>query len=223
MERAMTNVYVHPTALVETTTIGTGTRVWAFTHVASGATVGSNCNIGGQCFIEAGAIVGDNVTVKNGNSIWAGIAIGDGVFIGPQVVFTNDLRPRSPRLAYASDRYSEQSWLSRTLIKEGVSVGAGAVILPGVTLNKFCMIAAGAIVTKDVPAHALAMGGPARITGWVCYCGQKLNEDDATAWCKQCSAKFERTDREIRALSSAAATQPLAAVVATAPLSFVAP
>jgi UDP-2-acetamido-3-amino-2,3-dideoxy-glucuronate N-acetyltransferase len=222
MERAMMNVYVHPTALVETTKIGSGTRVWAFTHVTSGATVGSNCNIGGQCFIEAGATIGDNVTVKNGNSIWAGIAIGDGAFIGPQVVFTNDLRPRSPRLAYASDRYSEESWLSHTVIKEGVSIGAGAVILPGVTLKEFCMIAAGAIVTKDVPAHALVMGAPARITGWVCYCGQKLNEDDATAWCKQCSAKFERTDSEIRALSTPAVAQPLAAVIAATPLSSVA-
>lgn len=218
----MMNVYVHPTALVETTKVGSGTRVWAFTHVTSGATVGSNCNIGGQCFIEAGATIGDNVTVKNGNSIWAGIAIGDGVFIGPQVVFTNDLRPRSPRLAYASDRYSKQSWLSRTVIKEGASIGAGAVILPGVTLKEFCMIAAGAIVTKDVPAHALVMGAPARITGWVCYCGQELNEDDATAWCEQCSAKFERTDTEIRSLSNPAVTQPLAAVIAATPLNSVA-
>lgn len=214
----MTNVYIHPAALVETSKIGPGTRVWAFTHVASGAVVGSNCNIGGQCFIEAGATIGDNTTVKNGNNIWAGISIGDGAFIGPQVVFTNDLRPRSPRLAYVSDRYSEQAWLSRTVIKEGVSVGAGAVILPGLTLNEFCMIAAGAIVTKDVPAHALVMGGPARITGWVCYCGQKLNEDDTSAWCRQCSAKF---DREIGALSHTAVVQPVA--VADAPFSFVAP
>lgn len=219
----MTNVYVHPTSVVETTNIGAGTRVWAFTHVTSGATVGTNCNIGGQCFIEEGAIIGDNVTVKNGNNIWAGIAIGDGVFIGPQVVFTNDLRPRSPRLAYASDRYSERSWLSRTLIREGVSIGAGAVILPGVTLNQFCMIAAGAIVTKDVPAHALVMGSPARIKGWVCYCGQKLNGDDPIAWCKQCSAKFERRARAIKPLSTPAVAQPLAAAAASATVSLIAP
>jgi UDP-2-acetamido-3-amino-2,3-dideoxy-glucuronate N-acetyltransferase len=222
MERAMMNIYVHPTALVETTNVGAGTRIWAFTHVTSGAIVGSNCNIGGQCFIEAGATIGNNVTVKNGNNIWAGIVIGDGVFIGPQVVFTNDLRPRSPRLAYASERYTEQSWLARTVIKEGVSIGAGAVILPGVTLNAFCMIAAGAIVTRDVPAHALVMGGPARITGWVCYCGQKLNEEDATAWCKECSARFAQTDRGITVQSNPAVTQPVAITGATVPLSSVA-
>jgi UDP-2-acetamido-3-amino-2,3-dideoxy-glucuronate N-acetyltransferase len=202
MENAMEDIYIHPTALVETSQIGPGTRIWAFTHLTNGATVGANCNIGGHCFIEAGATVGDNVTVKNGNSIWAGVSIGDGAFIGPQVAFTNDLRPRSPRLAYAADRYSGRSWLSRTVIKEGVTIGAGAVILAGVTLKEFCMIAAGALVTKDVPPHALVMGSPARITGWVCYCGQKLHGDEGTLWCRQCSAKFERPNFEIDAVST---------------------
>jgi UDP-2-acetamido-3-amino-2,3-dideoxy-glucuronate N-acetyltransferase len=202
MENAMKDIYIHPTAVVDTSEIGPGTRIWAFTHLTSGATVGSNCNIGGHCFIEAGATVGDNVTVKNGNSIWAGVSIGDGAFIGPQVVFTNDLRPRSPRLAYAADRYSEGSWLSHTVIKEGVTIGAGAVILAGVTLKEFCMIAAGALVTKDVPPHALVMGSPARVRGWVCYCGQKLHGDEGTSWCRQCSAKFERPNFEIDSVST---------------------
>ena len=194
-------VYIHPQALVETEMIGPGTRIWAFTHVSEGAVVGANCNVGSHCYLESGVIVGDGVTIKNGNYVWTGVTICDGAFIGPQVVFTNDLHPRSPRLPHAASRYSSQAWLSPTMVGEGASIGAGAVILAGISLNKFCMVAAGAIVTKTVPAHALVIGLPARVAGWVCCCGEKLNFDqmrDTTAHCEHCSYEFEYVEGELQ-------------------------
>jgi acetyltransferase-like isoleucine patch superfamily enzyme len=149
--------------------------------------------------VEAGVRIGNSVTVKNGNFIWAGVTIRDGAFVGPQVVFTNDLHPRSPRLAQASPRYSSDEWLAPTLVEEGASIGGGAVILAGVTLNKFCMVAAGAVVTKSVQAHALVMGVPARAAGWVCSCGTRLKfEGDAKiSSCEQCFREFELVDGEL--------------------------
>src|SRR5437016_2778300 len=101
----MRNVFIHPTAIVETQQLGEGTRIWAFTHLMKGVSVGANCNIGEHSFIETGAVIGSNVTIKNGNHIWEGITLSDGVFVGPHVFFTNDLYPRSPRLPQASKKY----------------------------------------------------------------------------------------------------------------------
>src|SRR5579862_6647573 len=100
----MKNVFIHPKALVETKNLGSGTRVWAFAHVMAGVRVGKNCNIGDHCFVESGAVIGDNCTVKNGNMLWEGVTLEDGVFVGPNVLFTNDLHPRSPRLPQARER-----------------------------------------------------------------------------------------------------------------------
>jgi len=197
--RETSGAYVHPAALVEAERVGEGTRIWAFTHIASGAVVGNNCNIGSHCYVEAGVRIGDSVTVKNGNFIWAGVAIRDGAFVGPQVVFTNDLHPRSPRLAQASPRYSSDEWLAPTLVEEGASIGGGAVILGGVTLGRFCMVAAGAVVTKSVPAHALVMGVPANLSGWVCSCGSRLkfHGEKKSGSCEQCFREFELIDGEL--------------------------
>lgn len=194
------NIYLHPAALVETERIGAGTRIWAFTHVSQGATIGANCNIGSHCYVEAGVSVGNSVTVKNGNFLWSGVTIRDGAFIGPQVVFTNDLYPRSPRLAQAAVRYSTEEWLVSTLVEEGASIGGGAVILAGVTLGRFCMIAAGSVVTKSTPAHALVRGAPARISGWVCSCGARLTwepSDQTGSRCGQCFREFAYVGGEL--------------------------
>jgi UDP-2-acetamido-3-amino-2,3-dideoxy-glucuronate N-acetyltransferase len=140
-----------------------------------GARVGSNCNIGDHSFIESGAIIGDRVTVKNGVSVWNGITIGDDAFIGPGVVFINDRYPRSPRMAGAPEvtyRYSDESrWLARTCIERGASIGAAAVLGPGLRIGTFAVVGAGAVVIKSVPAHRLVLGVPAREVGWVCACG----------------------------------------------------
>jgi UDP-2-acetamido-3-amino-2,3-dideoxy-glucuronate N-acetyltransferase len=122
MHHHATDGYIHPTALVEAEQIGAGTRIWAFTHVCKEVTVGSDCNIGSHCYLESGVRIGDRVTIKNGNYLWAGVTICDGAFVGPQVVFTNDLHPRSPRLPHAASRYDSQAWLSPTVVEEGATI-----------------------------------------------------------------------------------------------------
>jgi UDP-2-acetamido-3-amino-2,3-dideoxy-glucuronate N-acetyltransferase len=186
----MTQVFIHSTAIVECDRIGEGTRIWAFTHVMRDVSIGADCNIGEHCFIESGAVVGNQVTIKNGNLVWDGIHLEDGVFVGPQVVFTNDLYPRSPRLAQARKRYADHGWLKPTRIRQGASLGAGAVILAGITIGDFCMVAAGSTVTRSLPPYALAVGSPARIRGWVCQCGKPLDFAKDTAICAECGLEF---------------------------------
>lgn len=187
----MSGYYAHPSALVETEDIGDGTRIWAYTHVMPGAMVGKNCNIGDHCFIEGGATVGDNVTIKNGNMIWEGVILGDGVFVGPHIFFTNDRRPRSPRLPAAEYRYKEKSrWLEMTTVEEGATLGAGSVLLPGLVIGRFAMVGAGAVVTKSVPDFALVKGNPAKVVGWVCRCGVPLNFVGERASCSKCISNY---------------------------------
>jgi UDP-2-acetamido-3-amino-2,3-dideoxy-glucuronate N-acetyltransferase len=194
----MPDFFVHPQAIVEAMDIGAGTRIWAFAHVMKGAVVGQACNIGEHCFIESGSSIGNNVTLKNGNQVWEGVHLGDDVFVGPQVVFTNDLHPRSPRLQDAAFRYVDRRWLATTKVDRGASVGAGAVILAGNTLHEFCMVAAGSVVTRDVPSHALVMGSPAKIAGWVCRCGMRLNLVNDSAKCTECGSHFVSFNEGVR-------------------------
>jgi len=198
-------VFVHGHALCESETIGAGTRIWAFAHVMKGAVVGRDCNIGDHAFIETGARIGDRVTIKNQAMLWDGVEIGDDVFVGPGVCFTNDRHPRSPRLPLpaVARRYREpQRWLAPTRVERGASLGAGCVILAGVTIGAYAMIAAGAVVTGNIPAHALAAGAPARQRGWVCRCGARLRRAAGTAWrCRECGESFdERTEGECTSL-----------------------
>jgi acetyltransferase-like isoleucine patch superfamily enzyme len=190
----MTQVFVHSSAIVETTQIGGATRIWAYTHVMRDVSIGAECNIGEHCFIESGATIGNQVTIKNGNMVWEGVHLEDGVFVGPMVVFTNDLYPRSPRLPQVQHRYADHGWLKQTLVKRGASLGAGSIILAGVTIGEFCMVGAGAVVNKSLPPHALAVGSPARVRGWVCECGQRLLFLNETATCTTCGLEFIKID-----------------------------
>jgi UDP-2-acetamido-3-amino-2,3-dideoxy-glucuronate N-acetyltransferase len=183
----MTDRYFHPAALVESEEIGPGTRVWAFAHVMRGARVGCRCNIGDHVFIEAGAVIGNNVTLKNNVCVWSGVTLEDDVFVGPNATFTNDRFPRSPRMQEAATRYeTPERWLLPTVVERGVSIGANATIVPGVRLGRYSMIAAGALVTADVPPFALMVGAPARLAGYVCRCGQKLLGSYRITACDAC-------------------------------------
>ena len=148
-----TAAFVHPLAHVDTPNIGDGTRIWQFVVVLGGARIGSNCNICAHCFIENDVIVGDRVTLKSGVYLWDGLIIEDDVFLGPNATFTNDRIPRS------GQRLAE---FARTRVCKGASIGAGAVILPGLTVGAGAMVGAGAVVTMDVPAGATVVGNPAR-------------------------------------------------------------
>ncbi len=161
------SVFVHPKALVETDDIGEGTRVWAFAHVMKGAKVGRNCNICDHAFIESGAVLGNCVTVKNAVLVWDKVTVEDEVFLGPNMVFTNDM---NPRVAF---KKSPDAFLP-TLVKRGASLGANVTVVCGVTIGEHAFVGAGSVVIRDVPAHALVVGNPARRIGWICACGTKL-------------------------------------------------
>lgn len=157
------DVYVHPMALVDEPSIGDRTRVWAFAHVMGGAKVGPDCNICEQVFIESGASVGRAVTIKNGVSIWDKVTLEDEVFVGPGVIFTNDMLPR------AFLKKGKDAWVPTT-VRRRSTLGAGAIILCGNDIGEYALVSAGAVVTAPVPRRALVRGNPARIVAYVCDC-----------------------------------------------------
>jgi acetyltransferase-like isoleucine patch superfamily enzyme len=150
--------FKHPAAIVETSQVGAGTRIWAFVHLLPGAVVGRDCNICDHVFVENDVRIGDRVTVKSGVQLWDGITLEDDVFVGPNATFTNDPFPRSRQ---RPERFA------RTTIRQGASIGANVTILPGITVGRGAMVGAGAVVTFDVPANAIVAGNPAQIRGYV--------------------------------------------------------
>ncbi|WP_457092915.1 WxcM-like domain-containing protein, partial [Microvirga sp. P5_D2] len=154
----MSQAFVHPQAICESTNVGLGTRIWAFAHVLPRARIGAECNICDGVFIENDVVVGDRVTVKCGVQLWDGLTIEDDVFIGPNATFTNDPFPRSKEYPQA---------FARTIIRQRASIGANATILPGIEIGVGAMVGAGAVVTRSVPPNAIVVGNPARIKGYV--------------------------------------------------------
>jgi UDP-2-acetamido-3-amino-2,3-dideoxy-glucuronate N-acetyltransferase len=174
----MTNYTAHQTAVIdEGCTIGSGTKIWHFSHIMPNCVIGTNCNIGQNVVVSPGVTLGNNVKVQNNVSIYTGVICEDDVFLGPSMVFTNVINPRS-----AIERKSEYK---QTLVKKGASIGANATIVCGVTLGKFCFIGAGAVVTKNVPDYALVYGNPARFGGYMSEYGQKLNFINNIATCPE--------------------------------------
>ncbi len=185
----MSCAYIHPTAIVEEgAEVGEGTRIWHFVHVRRGAKVGRGCNVGKDVYIDAGAEVGDGVKIQNFVSVYRGVKVERGAFLGPSATLTNDRYPRS----FAT------SWeLVPTVIEEGASVGANSTIVCGVRIGRYAMVGAGAVVTRDVPPHGLVYGNPARLRGFVCYCGRKLERvlrftaDSVVFKCDHCGESVE--------------------------------
>lgn len=169
-------VFVHEQGLCESESVGAGTRVWAFAHVMPGARVGRDCNICDGAFIEDGAVVGDRVTIKNQVLLWNRVEIGDDCFIGPGAVFTNDRNPRS------GVREGRDHWLP-TKVGQGATIGANSTIVCGIEIGARAFIGAGSVVSGDLPAHAFAVGNPARQVGWACYCGNRLGDGLVCADC----------------------------------------
>ena len=171
---------IHPLSDVQSKNIGENTNVWQFSIILQGASIGDGCNINCHCFIENDVVIGNNVTIKSGVYIWDGTTILDNVFVGPNVVFSNDKYPRSKH---------HGKIFEKTLIKQGASIGAGAILLPGITIGENAMIGAGALVTKDVDANEIWYGAPATLKAYVCRCGGRL---DKSLRCPLCGFILEK-------------------------------
>lgn len=182
------SAFIHPTAAVDDgASIGAGTKVWHLAHLRSGARVGSECILGKGVYVGDGVVIGDRCKVENYALLFEGLTVGDGVFIGPAVVFANDLRPRA--VTPEGELRTIDDWeMSETVVEGGASIGARAVIVPPRRIGAWSMVAAGAVVTRDVPPHALVAGVPTKVVGWVCWCGQKVSPDGS---CPACGRRVE--------------------------------
>ena len=189
-------MFIHQTSFVDKgAKIGEGTKIWHHSQISEGAQIGQNCVIGHNCFIASKAKLGKGVKLESNIDVWDLVTLEDYVFVGPSAVFTNDLNPRAK---YPKSKFPEcGKWLP-TLVKEGASIGANATIVCGNTIGKWAMIGAGAVVTKNIPDYALAVGIPAKIIGWFCECGNKLEFQPEKAICQICSRKYEKKGEVVR-------------------------
>jgi len=184
----VSKITIQPTSVVDKTAIiGKGTRVWNFVHVRENAEIGKECVLADYVYVGRGVKIGNNVKLENRATIYEGVTIEDKVFVGPHVSFTNDLIPRS---------FNTDWKILLTLVKEGSSIGAGTVIVCGVTIGEYVLIGAGSVVTENMPPHALAYGNPARIRGFVCRCGRKLETEEekknhVSMECPVCNEKYK--------------------------------
>jgi len=186
---------IHETAEVsELAMIGENTSVWHHVQIRENARVGSNCILGKDVYVDRDVIIGDNVKIQNGASIYHGVTLEDGVFIGPGACLTNDKYPRA--ITPLGELKGDEDWeVQATAVRRGASVGAGAIVLPGVVLGRFSMVGAGAVVTGDVPDHGLVQGNPARLVGYVCACGRGLSAEEGEQTpgrmtCASCKISF---------------------------------
>jgi UDP-2-acetamido-3-amino-2,3-dideoxy-glucuronate N-acetyltransferase len=184
--------FVHESSYIDDgVQIGSGTRIWHFSHIQKGAEIGKNCSLGQNVNVGNNVIIGNAVKIQNNVSIYEGVTLEDFVFCGPSCVFTNILNPRSEFPQRGAEFYR------KTLVKTGASIGANATIVCGVTVGKYAFLAAGTLVARDIPDFALVMGVPAKVCGWMCVCGRKLelsaeplsNEDTK---CQHCSRSYQK-------------------------------
>lgn len=185
--------FVHPSAVIDDPAkIGAGTNIWHFSHVLKGSKIGEQCRIGQNVVIGPRAVIGNNVKIQNNVSVYEGVTLEDHVFCGPSMVFTNVFNPRSeiPRMTE----------LKETLVKQGATIGANATIVCGSTIGRYAFIGAGAVVTKDVPDYALMIGNPAKVSGWVCRCGEKLRTHKSKLSCSLCSNTYKLVKNKLHVI-----------------------
>jgi len=201
MEVAAARYFAHPTAVIdEPREIGDGTKIWHFSHVMAESKLGRGCNLGQNVVVSPGVRIGNNVKVQNNVSIYTGVELEDDVFCGPSMVFTNVINPRS----HVVRRHEYQ----KTLVKRGATLGANSTIVCGTTIGRYAFIAAGAVVTHDIPDYALVMGVPGKQVGWMCACGVRLDESDSEPKCTACGKTYEIADN-ICCEHEAGSTSPL--------------
>lgn len=183
--------FIHESSYVDSPCeIGDGTKIWHFSHIMSGCKIGSNCNIGQNVVISPDVTLGNGVKIQNNVSVYTGVVCEDDVFLGPSCVFTNVINPRS--FISRKDEYR------KTIVRKGASIGANATIVCGYNIGKYAFVAAGAVVTKDIPDYALVMGNPARIVYYVCECGNKLNFENNLSTCDKCNKEYELVNDAVR-------------------------
>ena len=189
---ADSNFFSHPTAVIdEGCTIGSGTKLWHFSHVMKDCSIGDNCNLGQNVVVSPGVVLGTNVKVQNNVSIYTGVICEDDVFLGPSMVFTNIINPRSAIIR--RDQYVE------TRVEKGASIGANATVICGNTIGAYALIGAGAVITKDVPPYALIVGNPGRQIGWVSAYGHRLQFDDQhQAVCSESGEKYILNNNQVK-------------------------
>ena len=181
--------FAHETAVIDPgCAIGEETRIWHFCHVMPGAKIGDHCSLGQNVFVASGVQIGNHVKIQNNVSLYEGVVLEDYVFCGPSMVFTNIKTPRSAHPRNRSEDYI------RTLVKHGASIGANATVVCGVTIGSWAFVAAGAVVTKDVPAYAVVGGVPARVMGWACECGLMIEFSGANGKCVDCRRTYTMSE-----------------------------
>ena len=181
------DVFIHESSYVdEPCQIGSGTKIWHFSHIMKDCVIGEHCNIGQNVVISPGVVLGNGVKIQNNVSVYTGVICEDDVFLGPSCVFTNVINPRS-----FIERKSEYR---RTVVKQGASIGANATIVCGYNIGRFAFVGAGSVVTKDVPDYALVVGNPARVRYYVCECSERLNFIDGEALCSHCGKAYRISD-----------------------------
>jgi len=205
----MSSFFAHETAVIdEGAEIGAGTKVWHFCHVCSGARIGRRCVLGQNCYVDRNVSIGDNVKIQNNVSVYTGVSIEDHAFLGPSCVFTNVITPRSafPRTDPAKDYIATQ-------VRRGASIGANATIRCGIELGEWCLIGSGAVVTRDVPPHAVMVGVPARQAGWACMCAGVLKQRDGDGrWvCPEtnCNREYEIAGGAVKLVHTPSYARPM--------------
>lgn len=186
-------IFVHESSYIDDgCEIGEGTHIWHFSHIMTGCVIGNNCNIGQNVVVSPGVKIGNNVKIQNNVSVYTGVICEDNVFLGPSCVFTNVINPRS--------HVNRKNEYKTTLVQEGASVGANATVVCGNNIGRYAMIGAGSVVTKNIPDFAKAVGNPARVTGWVCRCGENLHFKENNAACRICGKQYIISNNEVKEL-----------------------